>query len=72
MSELGFEKEDKEYHPHITLGRVKKAKNISSLIKKMENINFEAKTGEVAEVLIMKSDLKPSGSVYSVLRKIKL
>ena len=36
------------------------------------NINFEAKTGEVAEVLIMKSDLKPSGSVYSVLRKIKL
>lgn len=72
MSEFGFEKEDKEYHPHITLGRVKKARNISSLIKKIENINFEARTGEVAEVLIMKSDLKPSGSVYTVLRKIKL
>lgn len=72
MSELGFEREDKEYHPHITLGRVKKAKNISNLIKKIESINFEARTGEVEEVLIMKSDLKPSGSVYSVLRKIKL
>ncbi|MCS7228479.1 MAG: RNA 2',3'-cyclic phosphodiesterase [Candidatus Kryptonium sp.] len=72
MSELGFEKEDKEYHPHITLGRVKKPKNIHNLIKKIETINFEARTGEVAEVLIMKSDLKPSGSVYTVLKKIKL
>lgn len=72
MNELGFEKEDKEYHPHITLGRVKNPKNISGLIKKMESINFETRTGEVAEVLIMKSDLKPTGSVYTVLRKIKL
>lgn len=72
MSELGFEKEDKKYHPHITLGRVKNSKNIFNLIKKIENINFESEPGEVAEVLIMKSDLKPSGSVYTVLRKIKL
>ncbi len=72
MSELGFEREDKEYHPHITLGRVKKPKNISNLIKKIESINFESEAGEVAEVLIMKSDLKPSGSVYTVLKKIKL
>ncbi|MEN3039203.1 MAG: RNA 2',3'-cyclic phosphodiesterase [Candidatus Kryptonium sp.] len=72
MSELGFEKEDKEYHPHITLGRVKKPKNINNLIKKIETINFEARTGEVAEVLIMRSDLKPTGSVYTVLKKIKL
>ncbi len=72
MSELGFEKEDKEYHPHVTLGRVKNPKNISNLTKKIESINFESEAGEVAEVLIMKSDLKPSGSVYTVLRKIKL
>jgi len=72
MNELGFEKEDKDYHPHITLGRVKNPKNISNLIKKIESINFEAGTGEIAEVLIMKSDLKPTGSVYTVLRKIKL
>ncbi len=72
MSELGFEKEDKEYHPHVTLGRVKNPRNISNLIKKIESINFESEAGEVTEVLIMKSDLKPSGSVYTVLRKIKL
>ncbi len=72
MNELGFEKEEKEYHPHITLGRVKSPKNLGGLIKKIESINFEAGAGEVAEVLIMKSDLKPSGSVYTVLRKIKL
>lgn len=72
MSELGFEKENKDYHPHITLGRVKNPKNLTGLIKKIESINFEARTGEVEEVLIMKSDLKPTGSVYTVLRKIKL
>ncbi len=72
MSELGFEKEDKEYHPHVTLGRVKNPKNIFNLTKKIESINFESEAGEVAEVLIMKSDLKPSGSVYTVLGKIKL
>jgi RNA 2',3'-cyclic 3'-phosphodiesterase len=72
LSELGFEKEEREFHPHITLGRVKNLKNVERLINKIESINFETEPAEIAEVLIMKSDLKPSGSVYTILKKIKL
>ena len=67
----GFKKDERAFHPHITLGRVKG--NISeSLIKKIENTTFEPLQFLCTELLIMKSDLSPSGSAYSQLSSIPL
>lgn len=69
---LGIEKEDRKFHPHITLGRVKGSKNLKALIAELEQVAFEPQSSVVHEVLLMKSELKPSGSVYSVLQRLSL
>lgn len=63
-------KSDKQFHPHITLGRVKRNKKINLLEFKNEiNINhkFTAK-----DLYLMESELKVNGSEYKVLKKYNL
>lgn len=69
---LGFEIEDRAFHPHITLGRVKSSKGISNLTSMMEKLTFEPTKFEVKEIVIMKSVLRPEGSEYSALLNIHL
>ncbi len=67
----GFKREERPFHPHITLGRVK-GKISENLIKMIENTTFEPLQFLCTELLIMKSDLSPSGSAYSQLSSIPL
>ena len=67
----GLKKEERQFHPHITLGRVK-GKIHANLIQKIENTTFEPLQFLCTELLIMKSDLSPSGSAYSKLFSIPL
>ncbi len=60
----GFKKDEREFHPHITIGRVKR-KMPENLIQKVENTTFEPLIFPCTELLIMKSVLSPSGSTYS-------
>jgi len=71
-AQLGFEKGKRKYSAHLTLGRVRSSKNIGSVVEAMNSMEFEGGFFEASEVLIMKSDLKPTGAVYTVLKKIKL
>jgi 2'-5' RNA ligase len=69
---LGFPREERLFHAHVTLGRVKSDKRIQSLLRMMESITFESQPVEIREVALIKSDLKPSGSVYTTLKTIPL
>ncbi|MBI4548988.1 MAG: RNA 2',3'-cyclic phosphodiesterase [Ignavibacteriae bacterium] len=69
---LGFEKEDRTFHPHITLGRVKSSKRLKNLTPMLEKLTFEPRSTTISEILVMKSVLKPEGSVYSILKSIQL
>ena len=69
---LGFDIEERGFHPHITLGRVRTSKGLQNLIPMLENLTFERRKASINEILIMKSILKPEGSIYSVLKTIKL
>jgi 2'-5' RNA ligase len=76
-AEVGFKKNERAFHPHITLGRVKglrprRGKISGNLIKTIENTTFEPLIFPCTELLIMKSDLSPSGSTYSKQRTISL
>ena len=68
----GFEIEDRAFHPHITLGRVKGLRGLNNLTPMLENLTFEPHKASINEILIMKSTLKPEGSIYSVLKSFKL
>src|SRR5262249_25111936 len=69
---LGFKPEERPFHPHVTLGRLRSDQGIRNLISKLENIMFEPQTAELGEIQLMKSDLQPGGSVYSVLHSTQL
>ena len=69
---FGFEIEDRVFHPHVTLGRVKSPERISDLTRMLENRTFEPEPATIGGILLMKSVLKPAGAEYSVLRDIRL
>ena len=73
MSGLGFEKEDRKFSPHLTIGRVKDRKGIEPVIKELYTFK-DAFFGsiEVKEVLLMRSILKPTGAEYSKIADFKL
>ena len=70
-SRLGFESEDREYSPHLTIGRVRQ--NISaSEQQKIRTALEDARVGnlgfaQVDAVHLFKSDLQPTGSIYTKL-----
>jgi 2'-5' RNA ligase len=71
-SDFGFQKEEHTFHPHITLGRVKGIRNLARLTDAIKTITFEPMQSQCSEVLLMKSDLRPSGSIYTILKSFPL
>ena len=72
LAKEGFQKEGRRFSPHLTLGRVKYADNMEKLIDKTLAYNFPDTEFPVENVHIMRSDLKPSGAVYSVQKPYAL
>ena len=70
---LGFERERRAFTPHLTLGRVKSVVNVSNLAEAVQR-HAEADFGplRVDAVYLMRSDLRPSGPVYSPLAELWL
>ena len=69
---LGFAKEDHPFHAHITLGRVKGNRNLDRLTARLKSITFQPLMARCTEVRIMRSELKPTGSVHTLLNSIPL
>lgn len=65
LEKLGFEKERRKYHPHITLARIKGFVAIPEL--PYLKIQFK-----INEFCLYKSDLRKEGAVYTVLKTFSL
>lgn len=72
LAQLEFRPEERKFHAHVTLGRVKSDRGVRGLLRMMESITFESQPVEIHEVGLIKSDLKPDGSVYTTLKRIPL
>ncbi len=70
--QFGFVREARTFHPHITLGRVKGSRNLARLTARAKSITFEPITTDCSEVLLIKSDLRATGSVYTTLKSFPL
>jgi 2'-5' RNA ligase len=71
LSKLGFEREARRFHPHLTIGRVKRLRDqveFQNLAAALEDVKIgDIGQLQVNEVSLMKSDLKPTGAVYTRL-----
>jgi 2'-5' RNA ligase len=68
---LGYESEERGFSPHLTIGRVKQtatATEQQSIRRALEKTRIDSLgTARVDSVHLYKSDLKPTGSVYTRL-----
>ena len=68
LYELGIEKENKTFKGHLTLGRIKGRVDPDLMIDAVGKYAHMASRGFVADTLyLIKSELKPSGPVYTDL-----
>jgi 2'-5' RNA ligase len=64
---LGFPKEGRPFRPHLTLGRVKDRLSVDTMKKIEQSKDVVLGDMVVAEIELIKSDLMPSGAVYTTL-----
>jgi 2'-5' RNA ligase len=69
---LGFPREHRDFHPHLTLGRVKNPHGIERVVRELEHLGFSRQEFTATEIRLMKSDLKPTGAVYTLLNPFPL
>jgi 2'-5' RNA ligase len=74
LLELGcYRREDRTYTPHITLGRVRGPGGTESLAAAIaRHAAWQAGGADVREVLVLSSELRPEGPVYTALSRAPL
>jgi RNA 2',3'-cyclic 3'-phosphodiesterase len=72
---IGFPPEGKPFHPHLTLARIKEqSRAVGRALADSRVLEPAAPVGAVTvnTIALMKSELKPSGSLYTKLREVPL
>ena len=73
LTPLGFKKENRGFSPHLTIGRVKTARNKDQLLKVIRNYSaVEFTIQNVQSIALKKSELTPKGPIYTTLREVPL
>jgi 2'-5' RNA ligase len=68
----GFAREKRKFSPHLTIARLRGPKNATQLAELLIESGFTAERFTASEVIVMRSDLKPTGSIYTQQAIIKL
>ncbi len=73
VSKLGFKREKRKFSSHLTIARVKSARNKEKILQIIEKYrNFEFADMNVESIKLKKSELTPEGPIYTALREVKL
>jgi 2'-5' RNA ligase len=72
-SELGFEREDRPFKSHITIGRVRRGSGgLGELAARAGQLEFNPLQLHVDRVNLVRSRLSPQGPTYTVLESVAL
>jgi len=70
LSALGFPQEKRRFSPHLTLGRVRSSRAKKELVQYLVEERERAfGTIQVDRVVLFRSDLQPSGAIYTRLKE---
>lgn len=73
MTGIGFERDNRGFTPHLTLGRIKSIRSRDAWTKALEAVkDLRLPAFEVSSVSLMKSELKPAGAVYTEMGHVDL
>lgn len=73
LGHRGFKKENREFRPHVTIGRLRSPKNADKLAEAVRRFCVPSGISQsINAVTLFQSTLTPQGPVYNLLRKIVL
>lgn len=68
----GFSREKRKFSPHLTIGRIRTPGTGAAVAEQLIALGFEPERFTATEVIVMRSDLKPTGSIYTPQATIRL
>ncbi len=71
FNSIGF-KLDKNFSTHLTIGRMKSARNKDKVKKVLESVDADIGSMEVNNIVLKKSTLTPKGPIYEDLKEFTL
>ena len=73
LEPLGFAREKRGFRPHLTIGRVKDRRRLQSLVDTIAALDVPPfDSFDVTEIILYKSDLRPTGAIYTKLHRMPL
>jgi 2'-5' RNA ligase len=69
---LGFPREGRRFHPHLTLARIRQPQNARELGGQFLRSRIEPLSFDVREIVLYESELGAGGSVYRIVRRFAL
>lgn len=76
LRERGFQPEHRAYHPHLTIGRVKRGVRpgeLRSTAEALQEVELDGHAAvQVRAVSLMESELRPSGAVHTPVYQVRL
>jgi 2'-5' RNA ligase len=68
----GFPADERGFHPHLTIARLRKPHGIQELTNTHKDMPFEDAVVKVNELLVIRSQLSSKGSIYTIVSRHKL
>ncbi len=71
ISDLEIEKEERTFHPHLTLGRIDVLKNKDALKEAFSSLKIPPIETTASKITLFQSTLTRNGAVYNILREVE-
>jgi 2'-5' RNA ligase len=68
-AKVGFEKESRPFHPHLTIARLRQPQHARTLAVAHKELEFAPVEIAVSELLVIRSELSSAGSKYSIISR---
>jgi len=68
-AQAGFAREQRPFHPHLTIARIRKPHGSRQLAIMHEEIGFEAETVSVSALAVVRSELSSKGSRHTAISR---
>src|SRR5262249_27662782 len=72
IADCGFSRERRRLGPHLSIGRLRSQHNGRLLSEALVSTGFEPESFEAREIIVMRSNLNPKGSIYPPLAVLPL
>ena len=67
MDQLGYPQEERNYSPHISIGRIRYPQKVTPDVTDFLSAEYEPISWNIPKVVFYQSELLPSGAIYSIL-----